>query len=310
VPYKANKDYLTKFSDWLTAQGTGRDGDGNDYPNANNFSAAAGHTYYETERRRIQTMRDLARFVNRDALHQAYFNAALQLGNLSAKADPGNPYGLSKRQIPFGPLGGPHLLALVSEVASRALQVVWHQKWTHRRLRPEAYGGLLHGPLNEIIWGARAVLLSAVILHVIAAYQLTRAAAAARPIGYVERRPQVSTFASQLMRWGGVLLLVFIVFHILHFTVGTVHPDYVEGDIYRNVTVGFQPQPWVAGFYVIAMVSLGFHLYHGVWSSVRSLGLAQPSASPLKRRVAMVLSIVVATGFALVPLAVVTGVIK
>lgn len=144
VPYKANKDYLTKFSDWLTAQATGRDGDGNDYPNANNFSAPGGPGYYETSRRRIQTMRDLARFVNRDALHQAYFNAALQLGNLSAKADPGNPYGLYKRQIPFGTLGGPHLLALVSEVASRALHVVWHQKWTHRRLRPEAYGGLLN----------------------------------------------------------------------------------------------------------------------------------------------------------------------
>lgn len=142
VPYKKNKDYLTTFPEWLKAQRTGRDNDGNDYPSANNFSANAG--YYETTRRRIQTMRDLARFVNRDALHQAYFNAALQLGNLSAKADPGNPYGLFARQVPFGTLGGPHLLALVSEVASRALHVVWHQKWTHRRLRPEAYGGLLH----------------------------------------------------------------------------------------------------------------------------------------------------------------------
>ena len=144
VPYKAKKNYLTEFDDWLKAQATGRDNDGNDYPNANNYSAANGPGYYETKRRRIQTMRDLARFVNRDALHQAYFNAALQLGNLSAKADPGNPYGLYKRQIPFGTLGGPHLLALVSEVASRALHVVWRQKWTHRRLRPESYGGLLH----------------------------------------------------------------------------------------------------------------------------------------------------------------------
>ena len=146
VPYKSRRNYLTNFADWLTAQATGRDSDGNDYPNANNYSAANGHTYYEpvAKRRRIQTMRDLARFVNRDALHQAYFNAALQLGNLSAKADPGNPYGLYGRQVPFGTMGGPHLLALVSEVASRALHVVWRQKWTHRRLRPEAYGGLLH----------------------------------------------------------------------------------------------------------------------------------------------------------------------
>ncbi|RDH76958.1 phosphoesterase [Mycolicibacterium moriokaense] len=144
VPYKSGKNYLTNFADWLKAQGTGRDNDGHDYPGDNNYSDANGPSYYENKRRRIQTMRDLARFVNRDALHQAYFNAALQLGNLNAKADPGNPYGLYGRQIPFGTLGGPHLLALVSEVASRALHVVWRQKWTHRRLRPEAYGGLLH----------------------------------------------------------------------------------------------------------------------------------------------------------------------
>ena len=146
VPYKSDRNYLVTFADWLKAQATGRDNDGNDYPTANNYSAPNGKDYYEnvTKRRRIQTMRDLARFVNRDALHQAYFNAALQLGTLNAKADPGNPYGLYGRQVPFGTLGGPHLLALVSEVASRALHVVWRQKWTHRRLRPEAYGGLMN----------------------------------------------------------------------------------------------------------------------------------------------------------------------
>lgn len=144
VPYKAHKDYLTTFADWLKAQRTGRDNDGNDYPGDNNYSAASGPSYYEAQRRRIQTMRDIARFVNRDALHQAYFNAALQLLNLNATADPGNPYRGYTRQLAFGTLGGPHLLALVSEVASRALKVVWQQKWTHRRLRPEVYGGLLH----------------------------------------------------------------------------------------------------------------------------------------------------------------------
>ena len=176
--------------------------------------------------------------------------------------------------------------------------------------RLNAYGNLLHGPLNEIIWGARAVLLASVLLHILAAWQLTRAARAARPVDYVERKPQASTVASRLMRWGGVLLLVFIVFHILHFTVGSVHPDYVEGDIYRNVTVGFQTQPLVALFYVLAMISLGFHLFHGVWSSVRTLGLAQPTANPLHRTVALVLSVVVAAGFAMVPVAVLIGLVK
>lgn len=142
VPYTEGRDFLTTFPSWRHAQRTGRDGDGNDYPGANNYSADPA--YYENERRRIQTMRDLARFVNRDALHQAYFNAAIQLDGWGADLDPGNPYRGYQRQRPFGTLGGPNLLALVSEVATRALKVVWRQKWAHRRLRPEGYGGLLY----------------------------------------------------------------------------------------------------------------------------------------------------------------------
>ena len=94
-------------------------------------------------------MRDLARFVNKDALHQAYFNATLLMLSGGAKWTPGNPYGdggpLQKREAGFGTLGGPHILALVSEVATRALKIVWYQKWqVHLRLRPEAYAGLVH----------------------------------------------------------------------------------------------------------------------------------------------------------------------
>ena len=144
-------NYLLTPALWLQAQTTGKDMNGNGYANCNNFTN--NPAYYATGatevgasgRRRIATMRDLARFVNRDALHQAYFNAALLLDNWGAWLDPGNPYAtLYKRQGGFGTLGGPNLLALVSEVASRALKVVWRQKWTHRRLRPEAYGGLMH----------------------------------------------------------------------------------------------------------------------------------------------------------------------
>lgn len=144
-------NYLTTVAPWLNAQATGKDGDGNAYPTCNSF--AANVAYYASGagevgpsgRRRIATMRDMARFVNRDALHQAYFNAALLLDSWGARIDPGNPYvGVYKRQAGFGTLGGPNLLALVSEVASRALKAVWRQKWAHRRLRPEAYGGLMH----------------------------------------------------------------------------------------------------------------------------------------------------------------------
>lgn len=146
-PYKKGMNYLAKVKSWLNAQNSGNGDDGNAYPLSNEAKAE----YFEDEAkiRYISTPRDLARFVNKDALHQAYFNAALLMLSGGAKWTRGNPYGdggrLQKREAGFGTLGGPHILALVSEVATRALKIVWHQKWqVHLRLRPEAYGGLVH----------------------------------------------------------------------------------------------------------------------------------------------------------------------
>lgn len=159
------------------------------------------------------------------------------------------------------------------------------------------------------LWAARAVLLVAVILHVIAALQLTRRANAARPVGYARREPQVSTLAARSIRWGGVLLLVFIVYHILHLTLGTVHPEFLEGDVYRNVLVAFR-NPFVVAFYVLAMAALALHLYHGAWSSMRTLGAYRPDVHPLRRRLPVLIAIVVAVGFAITPLAVLFGVVR
>jgi hypothetical protein len=140
-PYKAGRDYLQSIASWLAAQNLGRDTLGRAYPQAN--SPAPGDNPYDPAPRYIGSMRDLARFVHKDALHQAYFNAALLLLALDAKTDPGNPMPTA-RQAGFATLGGPNVLTMVSEVASRALKVVWRQKWmVHRRLRPEAYGGLM-----------------------------------------------------------------------------------------------------------------------------------------------------------------------
>jgi hypothetical protein len=144
-PYAEGRDYLTAYDDWIRAQNTGYDKFGRAYANCNYFHDDPTN-YYAVQTRKIATLRDLARFVNRDALHQAYFNAALFLDSINAPLDPGNPYRGARysREAGFATLGGPDMLTLVSEVATRALKVVWRQKWlVNRRARPEAYGGLV-----------------------------------------------------------------------------------------------------------------------------------------------------------------------
>ncbi|MDX2193247.1 MAG: succinate dehydrogenase cytochrome b subunit [Gemmatimonadales bacterium] len=172
----------------------------------------------------------------------------------------------------------------------------------------DAYAHFLQS-LGGLLWVARGTLLAAVALHVVAAYQLTMRNRAARPVGYATREPQVSTLASRTLRWGGVLLLGFIVFHILHFTLGTVHPDFDRERAFRNVVIGFQ-QPLASLFYVAAMGALALHLFHGVWSSTRTLGVAPTTPMPLRRRVALALAIAVPLGFASIPLAVLLGLVK
>jgi succinate dehydrogenase / fumarate reductase cytochrome b subunit len=172
-----------------------------------------------------------------------------------------------------------------------------------------AYSAFLHGT-GGALWAARLVLIAALVLHVTAAVQLAARSQEARPTGYVAgRKPQVSTFASRSIRWGGALILVFLVYHILHFTVGTTHPNFVAGDPYHNVASGFH-NPLVVGFYLVAMAAVGLHLYHGVWSSGRSLGLSPPSPRPLRRTVALVLALLVWLGFTIIPIAVYAGVVR
>ena len=162
--------------------------------------------------------------------------------------------------------------------------------------RINRYAAILHAT-GAALWGARLVLLVAVVLHIVAATQLTLRSRAARPEAYASGRdPQVSTFAARTIRWGGILILVFLVYHILHFTLGTAHPQFIELNPYHNVTTGFR-NPLVAAFYLIAMAAVGLHLYHGVWSSGRSLGVSQPSPRPLQRRLALLVAGLVWLGF-------------
>jgi succinate dehydrogenase / fumarate reductase, cytochrome b subunit len=165
--------------------------------------------------------------------------------------------------------------------------------------------------VGELLWTLRIILIIAVVLHVVAAVQLAVQSRAARPIGYTKLEPQAATIASRTMRWGGALLLVFIILHILHFTTGTLRPAgvFTQGDVYANMVSSFRIW-WVALFYVVSMIALGLHLFHGAWSSVRSIGVSPRSRQPLHRRVSLVIAVLVWAAFTSIPVAVFSGLVR
>ena len=157
-----------------------------------------------------------------------------------------------------------------------------------------------------LLWGLRAFMLLTLTLHVVAAIQLFQQQRAARPVGYARQVPQQSTFASRTMRWGGLVLALFLVYHILHLTTGTVHPAFSHTDVYSNMVRGLRV-PWVAAIYLVAVGALGLHLYHGMWSVFQSLGVSHPSITPMRRRLATGVAAVVYIGFTAIPLAILFG---
>jgi succinate dehydrogenase / fumarate reductase, cytochrome b subunit len=170
----------------------------------------------------------------------------------------------------------------------------------------DSYSAMLHGPLHELLILLRIVLLVSVLLHIHAAVSLILLARASRPDGYAKREPQVSTLAARTIRLSGFLLLFFIVYHILHFTTGDVHPEFIEGAAYHNLITGLQV-PWVAALYIVAMIALFGHLYHGAWSVFQTLGLNHPAWNRTRRALASGLAAVTVLGFLLVPVGVLLG---
>jgi succinate dehydrogenase cytochrome b subunit len=180
-------------------------------------------------------------------------------------------------------------------------------------LGPEALNAYGHA-LRELLhgtglWIARAVLLVAVTLHIWAATSLTLQSRAARPVGYRKMSFTESTYASRTMRWSGPILLLFILYHLAHFTTGHAHPQFVEGDVFGNVVVGFQSGP-VVFFYLVAMLALGLHLYHGTWSMLQTLGLSHPRYNPWRHALAALVTILFVGGNVTFPLAVYFGLVR
>jgi succinate dehydrogenase / fumarate reductase cytochrome b subunit len=180
-------------------------------------------------------------------------------------------------------------------------------------LGPEAlnhYGVFLRELLHGTgIWIARAVLLAAVVLHIWSATSLTLDSRRARPDGYRQQKWKESTYASRTMRWGGVILLLFVIYHLLHFTTGTVHQSFIEGDVYHNFVSGFRVVP-VSLFYIFAMLALGLHLRHGVWSMFQTLGVSHPRYIRMAHVGAWIFAAVIVIGNISFPLAVLAGIVR
>lgn len=172
----------------------------------------------------------------------------------------------------------------------------------------DAYGEFLRNT-KGLLWGTRITLLICVMLHITAAVQLAGLQRKARPQPYVKKASAGSSYASRTMYWSGPILLAFIIYHLLHFTTGQVHPDFQHGVVYRNVVTGFQSVP-ASLFYIVAMLMLGSHLYHGVWSMFQSLGINHPKYTPLFKMLAAVASAALVGGNVSIPVAVMTGLIR
>lgn len=160
-----------------------------------------------------------------------------------------------------------------------------------------------------VLWGSRIVLLSAVVLHIRAALQLYALKAQARPVAYAKKGYRTKSFGSRFMIWSGYALAAFIVLHLLHFTIGALPgTDFVEGDVFHNVSVAFH-NPIIVLLYLVSMAFLFLHLNHGLYSLTQSLGLSHPGYSAKAKVGAIVLAAVIAGGFALTPIAVMANVI-
>jgi succinate dehydrogenase / fumarate reductase cytochrome b subunit len=166
---------------------------------------------------------------------------------------------------------------------------------------------------THLLWIARIVLLAAVVLHVWAAWSLYQESQRARSTKYVKHNTLQANPAALYIRFGGVVIFIFIILHLMHFTWGIpgVHPDFRPGDAYHNLVTGFQSYAYLpAIFYLIATVALGFHLYHGAWSMFQTLGLNNHLYTQPLRALSLILALVISIGFAAVPAAVLLGIIK
>ena len=165
-------------------------------------------------------------------------------------------------------------------------------------------------PESWFLWIQRVGMLVAIGLHIWAAAVLARRARAARPVKYAHRPKVQASYAARTMRWGGVIIVLFVVYHILDLTTGHLNPEGGDSDPSARVIADFAPERWyVTLFYVVAVIAVGFHLRHGIWSAVRTMGQQTAKGQRRARAIALVLSVVLVAMYLSVPFAVMTGLV-
>jgi succinate dehydrogenase / fumarate reductase cytochrome b subunit len=162
---------------------------------------------------------------------------------------------------------------------------------------------------QAFLWAFRSVLLFCVSVHIWAAVLVWLRNRSARPVKYKMFQPPGLDYAARTMVWSGPIIALFIVFHILDFTVGTTNPDFIKGEVYHNVIASFS-NPGIALVYVAANLLLAFHLYHGLWSLFQTFGWDHPRFGWIRRALAIFFSALIGAGNISIPLAVLTGFVR
>jgi succinate dehydrogenase / fumarate reductase, cytochrome b subunit len=163
-------------------------------------------------------------------------------------------------------------------------------------------------PGSGMLWLIRVVLIVSVVAHVVAATVLAVRARRARPVRYAHRGPVSTGYAARTMRWGGVIILLFVIYHILDLTTGTLNPNGRPGQVYDNVVADFS-RWYVTLAYTVAMIALGFHVRHGVWSALQTLGRSSGPYQLRYKAIALVFAVILTAGFLAVPFAVQFGLV-
>jgi succinate dehydrogenase / fumarate reductase cytochrome b subunit len=194
-------------------------------------------------------------------------------------------------------------LGIVTHDGEQIYDIDWYGEFLREILVPIL-------PRTYFLWGLRIVLILALALHLHAAYSLTVMNRRARPVKYQSERDYIAAnFASRTMRWTGIIVLLFLAWHLADFTWGWLNPDFERGAVYRNMDASLSRIP-VAILYIVANIALGIHLFHGVWSLFQSMGWSNPRFNSWRRGLATAIAAAIVVGNVSFPIAVLAGIIE